>query len=225
MNSASWTCYRTWIKAASCILAEPDREAVLGDLAESGEGFLSSLQSVFGLALRRHLERWTTWRPWATSLGLALPSSLFLMGNSVAATQNLADLTHHSSDSVAPLPSILKLALVLCWAWIAGFSVATLSPKTLWASALAAMAPCLLCITEWPGTRLSALRLLLFLAPAICGVLQGLRSRRLNLTNSILLAASAVFLPSMWTTGGSFCTLGMLWPAIFLIVRARQNPT
>jgi hypothetical protein len=88
MTGAGWS----YVEAAAGMLAPLEREAVLGDLAESDRGAWSGLKDVLGLAARRHLELWTSWRPWAASFGLALPASLFLMGCSLAASQGVAGL-------------------------------------------------------------------------------------------------------------------------------------
>lgn len=220
MTSALWN----WIEAASCLLAEHEREAVLGDLAESGEGFVQALQNILGLAARRQLELWTSWRPWAASFGLALPASLFLMGNSVAASHDMLQLTHGPfTPSLAPA-SILRISLVLCWAWMAGFSVAILAKRTLWASVLACAAPCFLCLSEWPGSWTSSLRLLIFLAPAIWGVRCGLLKHKLPFGWAALLSVAALLVPLMWSTGGGSYGLGLLWPGFFLMAKSRETP-
>ena len=59
---------------------------VLGDLAEMDCDVWRGLGDVLGLVARRQLALWRSWRPWAASVGLALPASLFLMGCSVAAS-------------------------------------------------------------------------------------------------------------------------------------------
>src|SRR5215472_3369754 len=83
MSSKGWRC----IEAAAGLLAPHEREVVLGDLAESDRKLWRGLSDVLSLAARRQLALWKGWRPWAASLGLALPASLFLMGWSVAASE------------------------------------------------------------------------------------------------------------------------------------------
>ena len=85
---AGWRC----VEAAAGLLAPVEREVVLGDLAETDRGAWRGLGDVLGLAARRQLALWRSWRPWAASFGLALPASLFLMGWSVAASGAVAGL-------------------------------------------------------------------------------------------------------------------------------------
>jgi hypothetical protein len=204
------------------MLAPMEREAVLGDLAESDCGAWSGLRDVLGLAARRHLELWASWRPWAASFGLALPASLFLMGCSLAVSRGFAGLFR--GPMTAPLleRSLSTLALWACWGWMAGFAVGAISRRTLWASALACCAPCILCLSKWPGDWLSGLRLLLFLAPALWGASCGWRTMRLGLGCAVFLAATAMLVPLMWDKGGCY-GLGLLWPGWFLVAKARRR--
>ena len=46
---------------ATIFLAPKDRDAVLGDLAETGACGWSALRSVLGLVVRQQMELWRTW--------------------------------------------------------------------------------------------------------------------------------------------------------------------
>lgn len=210
-----------WVEAASGLLARDEREAVLGDLAEAGEGALQALLGVLGLALRREAELWTSWRPWAASFGLALPASLFLMGCSVAASGEFGGLFHEPVTISLLGISLSKILLLVCWGWMAGFAVGAISRRTLWASALACCVPCLICLSKWPGDWVSALRLFLFLAPALWGVAAGRRRVRLGVGWAVFLAATAMLVPLMLNKGGWY-GLGLLWPGLFLVAKARR---
>jgi hypothetical protein len=222
MNGAAWN----WIETASTVLAEPEREAILGDLAESGDGFLSALRSVFDLAFRRHLELWANWRPWAASIGLALPASIFLMGISVAVSQDFL-LTKTTSGHSLPDNFVGKAALLALWAFTAGSAAIAISRRTLWATAIGCAAPCLTCMLEWPGTRLSALRLLVFLLPAICGAIYAGIHPKIQRGPAFLFAASTLLVPLMvsllWHQGGGLYGLGLLMPGCLLLTTTRQN--
>jgi hypothetical protein len=202
------------------LLGAQEREVVLGDLAESDGGMWRGLMDVLGLAARRHLELWTSWRPWAASFGLALPASLFLMGCSVAVSWELSDLFHRPVTASLLGISLSKILLLICWGWMAGFAVGAISRHTLWASALACCAPCLICLSEWPGDWFSAARLFLFLAPAAWGVAAGRQKMRLSLGWAVFLAATAMAVPLMLDKGGWY-GLGLLWPGWFLVAKAR----
>src|ERR1700677_5325752 len=68
----------------SHLLERDERDAVQGDLLESGENPWQSLLSVLGLVIRREAALWTNWRPWLAAFGIALPSSFLLMGFSLS---------------------------------------------------------------------------------------------------------------------------------------------
>src|SRR5580658_236029 len=116
MTGAGWNC----VEAAAGMLEPREREWMLGDLAESDRGVWSALWDVLGLAARRHLELWASWRPWAASFGLALPASLFLMGCSVAASWELSDLFRRPVTASLLEISLSKILLLICWGWMAG---------------------------------------------------------------------------------------------------------
>src|SRR4051812_31040391 len=81
-----------FVEAAAGLLGPSEREVVLGDLAETESSVWRGLGDVLSLAAWRQLDLWKSWRPWAASIGLALPASLFLMGWSVAASGAVARL-------------------------------------------------------------------------------------------------------------------------------------
>ncbi len=72
------------LESLAQLLERDEREAVLGDIAETGESTLQALWSVCGLLLRRQLAHWNGWRPWIAAFGIALPFSFILMGFSVS---------------------------------------------------------------------------------------------------------------------------------------------
>jgi len=68
-----------WLLAdrVSLLLATEERDAVRGDLAESGESGREALGELLGLVARRQAAGWKNWRPWcalllATGMGLKL---------------------------------------------------------------------------------------------------------------------------------------------------------
>lgn len=73
MSGLSW-----WLAdRVSLLLSKDERDAVRGDLAESGEGGRTALVEVLGLAARRQTAGWKNWRRWfvllpATGIGLKL---------------------------------------------------------------------------------------------------------------------------------------------------------
>jgi hypothetical protein len=217
VTGAGWSC----VEAAAGLLGALEREVVLGDLAESDGGAWRGVKDVLGLAARRQLELWASWRPWAASFGLALPASLFLMGCSVAVSWRVDGLFRGPVTASLLGISLSKILLLICWGWMAGFAVGAISRRTLWASALACCVPCLFCLSKWPGDWVSALRLFLFLAPALWGVAGGRQKGRLGFGWAIFLAATAMLVPLMLNNGGLY-GLGLLWPGWFLVATARR---
>jgi hypothetical protein len=215
-----WRC----VEAAAGLLAPLEREIVLGDLAESHRSIWSGLGDVLSLVALRQLTLWKSWRPWAATFGLALPASLFLMGCSLAATRAIS--TFFNDPSSVPLLwcSISRLFLVICWAWMAGFAAGAVSRGTLWASLLGCCAPCLYCLSKWPGHGLSELQLLIFLIPGLWGASRGLKDLRLDLAWALFLASIAMLTPLMWGKGGWMYGGWLLWPGWYLAAAARHEP-
>lgn len=219
IKSAGWRC----VEAVAGLLSPLEREVVLGDLAETGRGAWCGLGDVLGLAARRQLVLWRSWRPWAASFGLAVPASLFLMGCSVAASGAVASLLGEPPQVHLLWLSVSGLFLVSCWAWIAGFVLGSVSRGTLWASVLACCAPCLHCLSLWPGHGLSCLRLLIFVLPGLWGVWRGREDPRLGLGWAVFLAAVATLAPLMWSKGGWMYGWWLFWPGWYLAATAPRK--
>lgn len=219
ISGIGWRC----IEASAGLLAPLEREVVLGDLAEMDRGAWCGLCDVLGMAARRQLALWRSWRPWAASLGLALPASLFLMGFSLAASEAISGLLIEPSNTPLLWRSVSRLFLLMCWAWMTGFALSAVSRETLWASLLGCFAPCLDCLLRWPGHGLSGLRLLVFLVPWLWGVWRGRRSLQLSFNWAIFLAATTLLAPLMWGHGGWLHGCWLLWPGCYLAVTAKHK--
>jgi hypothetical protein len=215
-----WQC----IRASAEFLAPLEREVVLGDLAETDRGGWRGLGDVFSLVALRQLELWRSWRSWAASAGLAMPASLFLMGCSLGASGAIADLFIEPSSTLLLWRLASRAFLLICWAWMTGFAASAVSRGTLWASLLGCLAPCLYCLSRWPGHGLSELQLLLFLVPGLCGAWRGRRDQRLGFRWAIFLAAMAMLTPLMWGTGGWMYGCWLLWPGWYLTATANHRP-
>ena len=215
-----WWC----VEAAAELLAPLDREVVLGDLVEMDRGAWRGLGDVLSLATRRQVVLWKSWRPWAASLGLALPASLFLMGCSLAASGTISNFLNDPSSAPLFWRSASRLFLVICWAWMTGFAVGALSRRTLWASSLGCGAPCLYCLSKWPGHGASELQLLVFLIPGLWGAWRGRQHLRLGLSRPLFLAAMTMLTPLMWGKGGWIYGCCLLWPGCYLAATAKRGP-
>jgi hypothetical protein len=228
MTGTGWWC----IEAASSLLEQREREAVLGDVAEAGASVWRGLLDVLGLAIRRQTLHWKSWRPWLAGFGLAWPGSLFLMGLSLALShgiQRIADVistrgsVHLAARSMPQL--VIQALLLIVWSWTGGFVVGSVSRRTLWASILLCCLPCTYCMAEFPTGLLSSLCLLIFLLPASWGVRQGLRGMRVPYSLAFVLAVSITVLTlSAWNGGGSWLyLLALIWPGWYLVAVAKRE--
>lgn len=215
---------RLCIEASANLLAPADREVVLGDLAETHREDWRGLRDVLSLVALRQLVLWRSWRPWAASAGLALPASLFLMGRSLAASGAISKLLTEPANTPLWWRFVSQMFLLICWAWMAGFAVSAVSRGTLWASLLGCFAPCLYCLSEWPGHGLSELQLLLFLIPWLCGAWRGRRNQRLGLCWALFLAAMTMLMPLMWGKGGWMYGWWLMWAGWYPAATARREP-
>lgn len=126
-------------------LDQDEREAVLGDLAESGANELRRFLEIAGLVLRRQAAEWRHWRPWLALVFLIAPLGLFLSVVSKFISQQTAvylwlyanntnwDLLHNrgfwyelGSSSLLVSGIYLKLA---CWSWAVGFVLGYVTRK------------------------------------------------------------------------------------------------
>jgi hypothetical protein len=200
-------------------LLQPDeREAVLGDLTESGATAWNRLLSVLGFVARQQLESWRSWQPWAAS-SVALPGSLLLLGVSFALSKNSLSLLHRGPIRGSV---VLEALLLLAWAWTSGFVVGSLSQRTRWVSAALCAAPCLSCVLRFHETSLSRFCVLLFLAPAVVGAAQGMRHVRLHISMATALALVMTALMLAWS-GMSARNWLLLLPAGWLVVTSQRS--
>lgn len=213
--------YWPLVEVAAQLLERDEREAVLGDLLEAGEGAWQGLLDVFGLVVRRQLLLWKNWQPWLAAFGLALPASLFLMGVSVSVSlmyQRLID--HRIFVEPEDFFQLLCFGLLLIGgSWTCGFVMGSLSRRTLWVSIASSCFPCLFCLLRFREPSLSPLCLFLFLLPAIWGVRQALRSVRINFALAVFLAIAITASTILSSGSRGVWTLNWLlvWPAWYIV--------
>lgn len=227
MSSASWSLVET----ASRFLEREEREAVLGDLIESGETAWRGLLAVLGLVARRQALICKNPEPWLAGC-VALPSSYLLMYVTVSVSCTFQRLILHKTFGWnSPTGNegffllLCHLFLTLTWSWTAGFIVGSTSRKTVWASAMLCAVPILFL---WPGFQegfLPRLSVILFLVPGIFGVRHGLRTSRIDRPMAILLAlAVTMSMISAWTNSALWHFNWLLiLPPWYLVATARQT--
>jgi hypothetical protein len=225
MTGVGWSL----VEVAAQLLERDEREAVLGDLLETAETAWQDLLDILGLVIRRQASPWKDWRPWLAAFGVALPSSLLLMGVSVSVSCTYQRLTGPKFfDGCAAtgqegfLLLLCHVLLLIAWSWTCGFVVGSVSRRTLWVSAALCLFPCLFCLARFREASLSRLCLFLFLLPAILGVRHGLRSTRIKLGSAFVLAITVtVLMISAWSNGAMWIlNWALLWPAWYLAATA-----
>ncbi len=215
----------TLVEFLAQLLERDERDAVLGDMAETGETTMQAAWNVCGLLLRRQGAHWNDWRPWIAAFGIALPFSFTLMGFSVSLSlmslRVIDPAMGPTTQTGVSLP-ISKLLLLIAWSWTGGFVIGSISRRTVWVSALLALLPCCFCLARFRIEDLSGCCLLLFLPPAIHGVRQGLRRTRLTFRSAILLALATTLLTFLlaMVTSPSILTLALSWPSWYLVATA-----
>jgi hypothetical protein len=221
----------TLTEGAAQLLERDEREAVLGDLAEAGEGAWRGLLEVLGLVSRRQVALWRSWRPWFAGFGLAMPCSFALMGISVSISltgrhyfgANLqSPMASGGFDALGPL--LFRGILLLASAWAGGFVVGSISRRTLWVSAALCLSPCLFCLERFRIESLSRYCLLLFLVPAWFGVRAGMRclsmSRRIAMILASMVMLSMILL---WRSSGVWVLdWVLLLPPLYLAFAPRR---
>lgn len=219
------------VDRAAQALEREERDAVLGDLAEAAESAWQGLRDVLGLVIRRQTAAWKNWRPWLAAFGLALPSSLLLMGLSLSvsrAYQQFLDPTILKTAGLTMGPGfwlfVCQVFQLIGWSWSGAFVAGSISRRTVWATATLSILPCMFCLARFRVECLSRLCLLLFLPPAIWGVRRGLRTARVKLIPAIVLAVvvTALTIPTWSSRGGWIPNWALSWPAWYLVAAARR---
>ena len=83
-----------WLLGVLAHALEPaERDVVLGDMVEAGQGIGTAMRDLLGLIVRRQVGLWTVWRPWLGLLGVSgiagVPLSRIAFGLNVDLGQQL----------------------------------------------------------------------------------------------------------------------------------------
>ena len=117
-------------------LEPPERDVVLGDLAESGAGFGQAMRDLLGLIVRRQVGLWTSWRPWLALFGVCGVAGLSLSGLVFRLNVDLHKYVVGYATDLTPRQEVaffLCLAgALLVWSWTCGFVLASLSGRAVW---------------------------------------------------------------------------------------------
>ena len=214
MNRICW-----WLADRLSRRLEPgERDAVLGDIAESGENGREALRDLAGLAVRRQAALWLSEVPSLLSLGLALagliaPVSMFVAGLRPPRSWLEGVIGHlvailsqgvFEESAMTLTDNIVQLGcgilLIAGWAGIAGFVLGSVLRRGAWVYAAFV---CLLWWL-WIGVPLRimfrvplrqtfiwlTIQGLLILTPFLGGVRRGVRSGSLSVGRMALFAAA-----------------------------------
>lgn len=207
-------------------------EVVLGDLIETRVTALCGIREILGLALRRQVQLWRSWRPWLAAPGLAFPCSLSLIGFSFAISMELrnllldARLSHSPAGAVEAVSLLCQIFVLLICSWTAGFTVESLSRRTFVVSEICCLLPCLSCLIQFHDESLPHLCLFLFLLPAIAGTRFSRRGGAISQHWAITLALAATTSMAVLSLSRNFRVLNweLVGPAWYLVVRRTKRP-
>lgn len=125
-----------WLSFLARALERPERDVVMGDLAESGAGFGLAMRDLLGLIVRRQIGLWTSWRPWLALFGVCGLAGLSL--SSIVFRLNV-DLGKYLAHYLTDLTDRQEVAFFLCmavallvWSWTCGFVLGSLSGRAVW---------------------------------------------------------------------------------------------
>jgi hypothetical protein len=127
----------------SLALAPEEREAVYGDLAESGASGAQAIAEVFGLVARRQGALWQGWRPWLVLLAVSAPLAMLLsLAARTMASESALPIWMYSGNwtrTYLTSPGarmdllryggeiLLHYGMLFCWSWIGGLLLRCLS--------------------------------------------------------------------------------------------------
>jgi hypothetical protein len=135
------------VELLSGMLARDERDAVRGDIAESGESAAQALRDVLGLVLRRQAMLWKGWRPWLALAALVVPLGMQL-GRSSALTAHTSSIyiwmyANNWDWALVKYPGFrhdiayyagtyaLSYLMLACSAWAGGIAVGWLSRRAI----------------------------------------------------------------------------------------------
>jgi hypothetical protein len=128
-------------------LQPEEREAVLGDFAESRESDCQALGDLLGLVGRRQAALWMDWRPWLALFTVVLPLSILLSvisrgwaaGSAIYAWLYVNNWTWGYLESPGARRDLLHYSAsfsldyftLFCWSWTSGYVLGSLSRRTI----------------------------------------------------------------------------------------------
>lgn len=141
-----------WLVDLLSRMLEPgERDAVRGDLAESGVSGGQALRDVLGLVVRRQVALWQGWHSWLALGGLVIPLGVLLTlvsrrtadGNAIylwlyANNWTWTYITNAGfRDELFGNGAAIVISWIalMCWSWTGGLLLGYLSRRTIWSNA------------------------------------------------------------------------------------------
>ena len=137
---------------SSRMLKPDERDAVLGDQAESGVSGRQALRDLLGLIVRRQMALWQEWHSWLALAGLVIPLGALLSvvsrrtadGNAIylwlyANNWTWAYITNAGArdDFLGHGTGIvISWVELICWSWTGGLLLGYVSRRTTWSNAV-----------------------------------------------------------------------------------------
>jgi hypothetical protein len=134
-----------FVDMLSRMLESGEREAVRGDLAESGESGPRALRDLVGLVVRRQVELWKDWRHWLALVGLAglagglLSEVVFRLNLGIGDQLRTYTYWKQGVQYANGLTVGQNIAYLLClssalllWSWTTGFLLGSVSRRVIW---------------------------------------------------------------------------------------------
>ena len=228
MTSPLWSL----VEFAARPLDRDEREVVLGDSIEAANSPLQALSGVLGFVLRRQIMLWKSWRPWFAVFIFGVPCTVLLMAVSISVTCTFDRLMGFKVNHWAPTGHegfamlLCHIFLLIACSWATGFTLGSLSPRTLWVNASLGMYLAIFCASRMLHMlAVSRLAPFLFLVPALWGIYQGMRVVQLRFTTAFLLASTiTVLMIAAWTDNALWIPNWLLIsPAWFLVAMALRS--
>ena len=131
-----------WLVTKLSSALEPDvRESVVGDLTELRVSRTRTIYELLGLILRQEAQLWKTWRPWLALIGIVGAIGWLLSNVCLGLVSDVTKqafvywqygVRYQSGLSGAQeIEVVICTSLaVVCWSWLAGFTLSVLSGKT-----------------------------------------------------------------------------------------------
>jgi hypothetical protein len=219
-----------------------ERQAVLGDIEESGTAGGRELLDVMGLVFLRQLASWKSWRPWVVTASLILP----LWGVVSPAFSIALYVSRQAGPSSSPtdlrgLSILFGMAVItLLMALAVGFTLGRLVRYC--AVAVVPVLAFFTVLSFWddirdaiesgfPGVMLYGMSVLTFVVvPGILGLVRGLQGTALQPQSAVGFALlGALTFGFLVAVGGARITWGdclalvLAWPALYALSTARVH--